>query len=713
MYLPLFPQVIKDSDLLIVDSDVKLDKKNKDNAPLLVEKLIKNKTGEKEKFDVIFSWVAQNISYNKYSFYVATNTGPKEIARILTSRNTICLGYAQLMDTLCKLAGIPNVTVFGYAKDQFYDVNDSIFGHNHAWNAVKLDGLWYLYDVTWSGGVTEYKLTKKANLIDRLLKKIPEKFKKKGIRIPKRFRRKSFCEDKIESIYYYKKRFFNSLIRNWLMSRPIKAHETYKHGIIKNFYLSTPEIFAATHVPDDPMWSLINRNKCDEFEKDSLFYYLSDSIYQTQVRQGKACIACDQFYNQKLQGRLEILAHNSHSFNPNNHFISTLCDEELGRMLFFKSLPKNNESAIKADSVVTFFQNAYNNILVSRQNLKKYFKNEKNKNDKKTQLLLIDNKTHFNFIKSKVKITIHNTQLFHEISNKTKAFGLNYYNTIHRMRKLKTDFNFDKLKPFSDKKIIELETLNRKKTHQLDSLILTIISQKNSFDSIITNLSLNIWPQIFMHDSILIPFKKCTYHRRFLIDNYKKIIVDLRKKIRPMEVKYANQINYILYNPLKECDSLFKIITKNIKLKHSLFNNLHKLNIELLKSKVYTVSNVKAFKETSIKETEFDFCWLRSNSPKIINTLNGLYVLGDKQNYALKIISFENEIERKRKAIINKAIKNGYKASNNLIATDTKQIKKKLKLSSKYLSEIKDTINFNPKRYDKIIEQFKIMLEKK
>jgi len=151
--------------------------------------------------------VAKNISYDISSFYSASNYDPDEIAKILQTRRTICLGYAQLMDSLCELAGIPNVTVFGYAKDRYYDVGDSIYGHNHAWNAVKLDNLWYVYDVTWSKGLSEYKYTRKALFILKLLNKIPEKFKKKTIKIPRKFRKRSICKEKIDPIIYYKQRF--------------------------------------------------------------------------------------------------------------------------------------------------------------------------------------------------------------------------------------------------------------------------------------------------------------------------------------------------------------------------------------------------------------------------------------------------------------------------------------------------------------------------
>jgi hypothetical protein len=180
-----------------------------------------------------------------------------------------------------------------------------------------------------------------------------------------------------------------------------------------------------------------------------------------------------------------------------------------------------------------------------------------------------------------------------------------------------------------------------------------------------------------------------------------------------MEYKYTYEIDHILYIPSAECLSLFNSITYAIKLKQVLCNDLLKSKLELLKTKAISINEINDFRTFAVNETQQDFCWLSSIYPKIMITLNGLYTLKEKQSYVLRIISLENETERKRQSIINKAIKNGYKASNTFVANDAKQMNKKYKEITKYVTEIKDTVNFNEKRYNKIVDRLNKILERK
>lgn len=708
-----FSQTGSDSGFLnIDDSNIKLSKKDKGNAVLLMDKISNGKSTEKEKFDAIFSWVAKNIDYNINYFYTPSASSPKKIEEILKTKSTICLGYAQLMDTLCQLAGIANVSVFGYAKDRYYDVGDSIFGHNHAWNAVRLDGAWYVYDVTWSSGVSGIRETKFAKLILKLLERFPVKYKKIMIRVPRKFRNRSFCNQKISKGYYYKQRFFNRLIRNFLMRLPIKVYEYFYKGLTTDYYLSDPEVFAATHVPDDPLWSLLDKKKCAEFEQDSLFYYLTDSILKNQSKDGKICPECDAYYEKNVQGKLEALSHNSSEFNFNNKFITTYCNEELGKILFVKSLNTVDNRVGFADSAVSYYQNSLNDVIVSRKNMNKFFKYEKNKNNKKAKLLLKDNVNHTNFIKAKVKQTLSHKRDFLELSNKSGAFISIYNKNIERFGRFVTDNDFDKLKPYSDKKIAELERRQDKQSKLLDSLSVLVETQKNQYDSILTHLSLNIWPQVLMHDSILKPFEKCVAKRRMLSDGYKKGIVDLRKRLYPMEYKYSREIDDILYSPAAQCTHLFNAVTKTIKYKQALSNDLFKTKLELVKTKALSKEELKDFKEKIIEEAQKDVCWIVAGYPKLATSIWGFQFLSYKQNRLLQIISVENAAERVRQSIIDKGLNKGYKHGNKDIANYTRWIKKKHKEIIKYKAEISNPLIFSQNRYDKILNRiFKLLTE--
>lgn len=101
---------------------------------------------------VIYTWIAYNISYN-YNAFLTHNYGDSSASGVLQSRSSICEGYSSLFEGLAKAAGLSVTTIDGWAKGIDYSVGDQISGAtNHAWNAVKINGGWYLIDSTWGAG---------------------------------------------------------------------------------------------------------------------------------------------------------------------------------------------------------------------------------------------------------------------------------------------------------------------------------------------------------------------------------------------------------------------------------------------------------------------------------------------------------------------------------------------------------------------------------
>jgi hypothetical protein len=126
---------------------------------------------EKEKVTKIFRWITNNISYKTTTIRRAV-IGPASLKNfrsevdddsplkplnervsetVLLRRTAICDGYARLFTTLCDFAGICSEVIVGYAKG---GANKPVqkFGVNHYWNAVMIDGNWYLLDPTWASG---------------------------------------------------------------------------------------------------------------------------------------------------------------------------------------------------------------------------------------------------------------------------------------------------------------------------------------------------------------------------------------------------------------------------------------------------------------------------------------------------------------------------------------------------------------------------------
>jgi transglutaminase-like putative cysteine protease len=98
-----------------MDINVKLpDTKGYERNPiLLANKLTEGLYTEKEKFDVIFTWVTKNIKYDYRRYKLPQGARNPKIKQLLKSKKGMCLDYSFLMDTLCKIAGVTNVTVYG------------------------------------------------------------------------------------------------------------------------------------------------------------------------------------------------------------------------------------------------------------------------------------------------------------------------------------------------------------------------------------------------------------------------------------------------------------------------------------------------------------------------------------------------------------------------------------------------------------------------
>ncbi len=139
------------------------------DLPALSQKLTYALPSQLEKFRAIYTWVCQNIETD-YGAYLKNKkkrenlrNKPEELARwnhyyvkevfrkLLKEQKTVCTGYAFLVKQLAEFSGINCEVVDGYART--YDANIHQLGiPNHSWNAVQLNGEWYLCDPSWSSG---------------------------------------------------------------------------------------------------------------------------------------------------------------------------------------------------------------------------------------------------------------------------------------------------------------------------------------------------------------------------------------------------------------------------------------------------------------------------------------------------------------------------------------------------------------------------------
>ncbi|HKC66875.1 MAG TPA: transglutaminase-like domain-containing protein, partial [Bacteroidia bacterium] len=636
--------------------------------------LTKGKSTDKEKFDAIYAWVATNIRYNFREYYSSSGTFAHRTSYILKTKRAVCLGYANLMDTLLGIAGILNTTVSGYAKDELFDVHDSIYLDNHAWSAVKLEGLWYLYDITWSTGSLEYEYKPFSKFLLRVLDKHQKKYKKVSIGPKLNLKKliKSECKNYSSPAYYYKQKLSNRMLLHFLSRFNIKIRQLYNYNFNLDYYLSDPKIFAITHYPDHPIWALDAGKSMHDFEGDSAYYFLQDSVMENQVHEGKDCPACDAFLSLPEKDKVKDFETKSFSFNHKNQFTNVESEFELGKLNFkeAKAEPVDTIKLLFIDSAQKNYQSFKRSLQLSKRNIAINFTLQKNKNKKKLQLLLTENKQHKIFIRKKIKQSIYGTRSYKEVGNKTRAFATTYRKKARLIDHINT--NFKTYPPRESRRLkIEANAYKLEKTKQkLDFLYTQITTKEEQFDSIIASLSLNIWQQSFGLDSLTTKFGKRIRLRRRGKDNYKKVVEDQRKKIVQVEFNYKNSLDNLVYNPSIKAVSLFNDIYKLIKLKNKLEQDALATQRDLVKDEEDPMSELINYKTFVLNSRKSDYCWLDNNSSKVSSVYLGFKFLHAQQDYVDLNIIAENNAERNRHSDTNLELKRRYRQYNSIISNN-------------------------------------------
>lgn len=101
-------------------------------------------TSPKEQARFYFVWVASHIHYD------TSQIGKpclQDFNATFNDKKAICRGYTELFQHLCSESGIKSQSVIGYAKDINGHVDTTYL---HAWNVVKINQKWSLFDVTWA-----------------------------------------------------------------------------------------------------------------------------------------------------------------------------------------------------------------------------------------------------------------------------------------------------------------------------------------------------------------------------------------------------------------------------------------------------------------------------------------------------------------------------------------------------------------------------------
>lgn len=109
-----------------------------------------------ERTRALHDYIALRLTYDhetlaKIEASDYANLPSQEAEPVFAARTGVCEGYARLMRAMGAEAGLEVAYVVGSARFRMRDAE----GSGHAWNAVKINGQWYLIDVTWDDGTLE------------------------------------------------------------------------------------------------------------------------------------------------------------------------------------------------------------------------------------------------------------------------------------------------------------------------------------------------------------------------------------------------------------------------------------------------------------------------------------------------------------------------------------------------------------------------------
>jgi hypothetical protein len=159
------PKTVKPDKFYELDQYArKTPKQFEKDVQTLAQYLLKPASTDIEKVRVLFTWVATHVRYDDAAFN-SDNFPDYSAENVLKNKKAVCEGYSNILDALCKAAGFESEKITGYAKGYSYKVGNKFSESNHAWNAIKVDDTWRLFDATWASG---YGTNKNGKLVSTL-----------------------------------------------------------------------------------------------------------------------------------------------------------------------------------------------------------------------------------------------------------------------------------------------------------------------------------------------------------------------------------------------------------------------------------------------------------------------------------------------------------------------------------------------------------------
>ena len=124
------------------------------DVPTLANYLQQKAQTDLEKARAIYVWIAENIRYDDESFN-SKNYPLYTPQYLLENRKAVCEGYSNLYLALGLEMGLDIEKIIGYSKGYGYQEGTKFTETSHAWNIIKINGEWKVFDATWGRGFGE------------------------------------------------------------------------------------------------------------------------------------------------------------------------------------------------------------------------------------------------------------------------------------------------------------------------------------------------------------------------------------------------------------------------------------------------------------------------------------------------------------------------------------------------------------------------------
>lgn len=468
------------------------------NPKKLANYLTKGLSTDREKIIAISSWISKKIKYDINGFQKGRLEVYSDKKVLKWRRRAMCGEYAHLLKTMCDEIGIESIEVSGYTHAIDHLSGDDMYRTDHAWNLVKDENQWFLFDLTWASGYSKPRL--------QLIRKTM--FLWFGI--------------------------------------PYQPKLKYVKQFDTKMFFANPDSFALTHYP------LINEFQLLDYPISySAFIYGTDSIVsETKSTITKPNIGVDDFYNQNIIAKWNSLSNYGFQNNPKNHRVKgvygafevdSICRKGYDANLNLLLLSPLELSTIKTKALLadSFLQQALND-----NKLEYKFYNERStkwKNDLKSV-----NKKMQKLISANIKSNNIEKKVLVQTKNQITS-GSNMANSKSKAIKPSQILNTKRPKKGSDKKSQQALIY----ANQSDSLNLEALKHLRIKDSIFSLLDWAFYNKIISNEEHILSIRKevkqehksILFSKRLFGVNYYTDSTLVHKPIVDSTLKIASKVN--------------------------------------------------------------------------------------------------------------------------------------------------------------------------